>query len=762
MIHQRRGAIALGVASALAGGVLVPSGSRADSANPVLEEVVVTAQRREQNLQDVGISVTAFSGAQIRDLVFLDAVDIVQQTPNVTIAQSGAGAINTFAIRGVTQSDFAGVHESPVAVYLDEAYVSQNTVTNFSIYDLERVEILRGPQGTLFGRNATGGLVNYVTVKPGQEFDGYAEALIGSEGRQHYEGAVGGGLAETVSMRVSAVMNESDGLMKNRIGKDGQSTNDWSARGQVLFEPTDTLDIWVKGQYSKDDSDRGNYFHRVGYSGQFEPPPATDFFGYRSANEMNYWAGAWDFDGYNKVSVAQGTLRADWTLDSVTLTYLGDYQDIDSEYAEDSDVSPNNIFNYSQKSLVTQWSQELRASWQTAGTNNVVGAYFLNIDGDYSANSLVFGQEDVDWMDVFYGVPEPGGYNLVSTFPQTTKTWALYGQTEIALNDQFRLTLGARWTDDDKDYSFTQSWDNVEGAYVFFEGVDGPGDITYFDYKNTYSHGDWSGVIRLDYQPNDDWLWYGSINRGIKGGGFNAPVDATGLVGVNEFGQYIPFDQNNAAMEYDGEVLWAYEVGFKSTLAEGRARFNTSIFYYDYQDNQVYNMVGLTQIVFNSPASDMWGGEIELVVTPVDALDIMLGASYLDSNVEVPVGVRPDGKTTSSAVVSPEISLNGLARYTWELGDIGSLALQADFRWLDNQIFNLSNTEVIREGSNTVVNASLSYSAGTSGVYGNLFVKNLFDEQYREGAFDTTASFGSVEGSPGLKRWYGLTIGYRW
>ena len=152
MIHQRRGAIALGVAGALAGGVLVPSGSRADSVNPVLEEVVVTAQRREQNLQDVGISVTAFSGDQIRDLVFLDAVDIVQQTPNVTIAQSGAGAINTFAIRGVTQSDFAGVHESPVAVYLDEAYVSQNTVTNFSIYDLERVEILRGPQGSTSSR----------------------------------------------------------------------------------------------------------------------------------------------------------------------------------------------------------------------------------------------------------------------------------------------------------------------------------------------------------------------------------------------------------------------------------------------------------------------------------------------------------------------------------------------------------------------------------------------------------------------------------
>jgi iron complex outermembrane receptor protein len=763
MNDRRINVLALSIATVLGGASLRPATVHAAEGSLALEEIVVTAQKREENLQSVGISVTAFTQDQMRGFGFREATDITAQVPGLSAASSaGAGAINAFSIRGVTQSDFAGVHEAPVAVYVDEAYISQNTVTNFSMYDLARVEVLRGPQGTLFGRNATGGLINFVTAKPSQDFGAYTEVLYGSKNRLRLEGAVGGGLTDTVSARLSAVSNTSDGLMTNRIGKDGQAANDYSVRGQVLFEPSDLVSVLLKGQYSKDDSDRGNFFHRVGDAGRFLPAPATDFFGYRSANEGDPWTGAWDFHGFNKVDVTQFTAKADWKVsDHLTLTYVGDYQDIDEHYGEDSDVSPANVFNYTQTSKVKQWSQEARLAWQGDRATVVGGLYYLNIDGKYSTDSLVFGQADFDWSEAFYGIPEPGGYNLVSSFPQTTETWAVFGQMDYDLTDQLKLTVGARWTDDRKDYHFQQGWDNVDGLYVFFQGVESPGNVPYFDFKDNYSHSDWSGKIQLDYKQTDDLLWYGSINRGIKGGGFNAPVDASGLLAVNESGQFIPFDQNNAAMHYDGEVLTSYEVGVKSTLFDGRARFNASAFYYDYADNQIYNMVGLTQIVFNSNGS-MWGGELELGASPVDGLDLMLGVSLLDATVDLPPGVRPDGKTSSDPVVSPKLTLNGLARYEWSIGGDRSLSVQGDFSWKDKQIFNLSNTPVVKEGSHAVVNASFGYASGASGLYATAFVRNLFDEKYRIGAFDTTASFGSVEGVAGPERWYGVTVGYRW
>ena len=173
----------------------------------VLEEVVVTAQKREQNLQDVGVSVTAFTGDQLAKLGFTNSLDIIVQTPGLEVSGAGGGSINSFTIRGVTQNDFAASQEGPVAVYVDEAYISTNVVTGFSLFDLDRVEVLRGPQGTLFGRNATGGLLHYISVRPSQEFEGFVDVQIGESGRQRLEGAVGGGLTDTGHLEHQPLQN---------------------------------------------------------------------------------------------------------------------------------------------------------------------------------------------------------------------------------------------------------------------------------------------------------------------------------------------------------------------------------------------------------------------------------------------------------------------------------------------------------------------------------------------------------------------------
>ena len=671
----------------------------------VLEEVVVTAQKREQNLQDVGISVTAFTGNQIRELGFTNSVDVIAHTPNVEVTGAGGGVINTFSIRGVTQNDFSAAQESPIAVYVDDVYISQNIVTGFSLFDTERIEVLRGPQGTLFGRNATGGLVHYISTRPSDETEGFVDVLLGEEGRQRVEAAIGGALTDTLAGRLSGVYNESDGLIDNRIGNDLMQSDDYSVRGQLLFQPSDTLDILVKGLYSNEDSARGGYAHRVGFDGEFaKDPQATDFFGYNSGGDP--FKGSYDFDGYKKVDLSALTLNVDWEIGEFNLVSITNYQDIDHEYAEDSDASPNDVYNYQADDDVQQFSQEIRLSWEGDRSRSVVGVYYLDIDGDYSTFQS---------GEIFFG---PGFiYDLEAD--QTTETIALFGQTEIDLSDTFSLTLGARVNRDEKDFSFSEL-----GAKL---------------YSDDLSDDDWSGKLQLDYRPNDDWLLYVGVNRGIKSGGFNVPLGP-------------PADFST--FPYDGETLYSYEAGFKSSFGD-TTRLNGAVFYYDYEDYQAYTFDGFVPLLFNANA-DSVGAELELITNPIEGLEIMLGAGWLDATVDdLPMSISPSGE--EDPVLAPELSFSGLVRYSWEVMG-GSLAVQSDYSWKDDHKFNLAVTPVIEEESYGILNAMVSYTSGKEAWYVSVFVKNLTDEEYRSYAFDTTTFFGATEDVPGPERWYGANL----
>lgn len=675
----------------------------------VLEEVIVTAQKREQNLQDVGISVTAFSGDQIRQLGFTSSVDIIAHTPNVEVTGAGGGVINTFSIRGVTQNDFSAAQESPIAVYVDEVYISQNTVTGFSLFDLERVEVLRGPQGTLFGRNATGGLVHYVTAKPSNELEGFVDLTVGEAGRQRIEAAVSGGLSDTVSGRLSAIYNENDGLIENRIGPDLMQSDDYAVRGHLQFEPSDSLNILFKALLVNEDSRRGGYAHKVGFDGVFAADPAAvDFFGYQNGGDP--FTGDYDFEGRKDVDLTAFTLSVNWEIGDFTLTSITNVQNIEHEYAEDSDASPTDIYNYEADDDVDQLSQEFRLNWEGERSRSVIGLYYLDLDAEY----LTFQSGEV-----FFG---PGFvYGLAAA--QTTETVAVFGQTEIDLNDTLALTMGLRFNRDDKEYSFSEL-----GAELF------TGD---------FSDDDWSAKVQLDYRPNENWLWYAGFSRGIKSGGFNMPLGP-------------PADFNT--FQYDGEVLYAYEFGFKSTLGE-TTRLNASIFYYDYEDYQAYTFDGFVPLLFNANAEN-FGLEIELISNPVEGLELMLGAGWVDSEVQdVPASISLTG--SEDGVLAPELSFSGLARYSWSaLG--GTVAIQTDFSWKDDHKFNLAVTPVIEEDAYGLVNALVSYTSASEAWSVSVFAKNLTDEEYRSYAFDTTTFFGSTEDVPGPERWVGANLRFNW
>ena len=230
----------------------------------VLEEITVTAQKREQDISDVGISITAYSGQQLRQLGITSTLQLDDMVPGLLVTDFGSGTTTQFTIRGSAQLDFADHQEPPVAVYSDGVYNSYMGGVAFSFYDVDRIEVLRGPQGTLFGRNATGGLVHVISNKPTRENEGYLELTGGEFGQIRAEGAASGPLGDSLSGRLSLAYENTDGYQENRIGPDVNDVDNFSGRVQLLFEPGDDLSVHITGNYSRDDAYGQGYHVRSG------------------------------------------------------------------------------------------------------------------------------------------------------------------------------------------------------------------------------------------------------------------------------------------------------------------------------------------------------------------------------------------------------------------------------------------------------------------------------------------------------------------
>lgn len=683
-------------------GVAVATPANAQSV--FMDEIVVTAQKREQNLQEVGIAVTAYSGDQLRSLGFTNSIDLIAQTPGLEASGYGGGAITSFVVRGVGQNDFTPNQEAPVALYIDGAYQSSNVTNLFSLFDIERAEILRGPQGTLYGRNATGGLVHYITTKPSQELEGYLDLTAGEQGRVKVEAAVGGALSEKVSGRVSFNMNRDNGLLENDLNENTMRQKNVAVRAQLLIDPTEDVSILLKAQYGEENGSPG------GYSTDLPSGSTTDFFGNpSSASDGDPYTISNDYESFSKTDVLDLSANVEADIgNGIVLTSLTNYQDINAGYGEDTDSSASSAYHYTQQADIKQFSQELRVSIDGEGYSAVIGGYFLNIDGGFSIDQ--FG-------DIYFG---PGTVFNINA-DQKTSTYAIFGQVEYALSDLLSLTVGLRYNYDKKEYVLTAP------------------DYGFATFNGKFSDSDWSGKIQLDYQASENVLVYAGVNRGIKSGGYNLPLT--------------PADPS--VLEYGGEVLTSIEGGVKSSLGE-RTRLNISAYYYDYNDYQAYNIDPyFNALIFNAEAK-MHGGEIELTTSPVDGLDILLGMSYVDTEVSgLPVLLYPGG--TSEAALSPKLTFNGLVRYAWPLFD-GEASVQGDFSWRDDHTFNLAVSDPVVEGSYGVINLRLGYTSSNEVWSASVFVKNLTNTRYRRFAVDGTAFFGTFENILGDKRWFGGNV----
>jgi len=769
----------------------------------LLEEVTVTAQKREQNMQDVGISITAYTGDQLEQLGFTKSSDIARFTPGVHVGGNLAGQNLQFTIRGVAQNDFNDQTESPVAVYIDDTYVAMAQGQRFAMYDLDRVEVLKGPQGTLFGRNATGGLAHFVSRRPTDELDGFIRVEYGDYDRLKLEGAVGGPISDGISGRLSGYFHEQDSYLDHSYdpanpqsftpselalsqgtGDDFGGEENSAVRGQLLFDIGDTASLWLSANWAdselatspyqseatapildaqgrqrnaifqpKDSTAQGFTYEtgapiENGIFGPFARPiPGSDGTGYidKDGNGLDYTEGDFSFDDLNTMESVGFSAKLDWQIGDMDFVSITDYKDFEKFMGMDVDSAPMNQLSVWFDAQVDQVSQEFRLSGSTNTMRWVTGLYYLHVEYD---NNIGFKALDNAPL-----LLPPG--TLPADYPahveQETDNISVFGQFDMDLSDKLSLTVGLRVMEEEKDFLYDLQVRELTSAKDFANGTlfgtfsDVVGLPVSTRFTDDTSDTLWAGKVQLDYKPGDDMLLYAGINRGVKAGGFNAPIDFGGA-------QLTP---GGYSYEYDEEVLLSYEVGFKSTLMDGMMRLNGSLYYYDYQDYQGYVFAGVSGNVVNYD-STVVGGELELITSPVDGLDIILAGSYIDAEVE-DVEVAPGVFENAEPSYVPPLQLSGLIRYAWPVGD-GEMAVQADASYSDNAYYTLRNYDSHEMDDYTLANARISYATGGDSNWEfSAFVNNLTDEENEVMGFDISLFCGCSEIAVGEPRWWGVS-----
>jgi iron complex outermembrane receptor protein len=731
----------------------------------VLEEIVVSAQKREENLQDVPISVTAFTGEQLDALGITDFTEITQQIPALQL-NAWSPNLTIFNLRGISQNSFNDNLEGPVAVYMDDAYVGSLNGISGQMFDMKRVEVLRGPQGTLFGRNATGGLIHYISQDASDaDTNGYVEAEAGDYGRAGLEFAVGGSFTDNVRARLSGRWSEMDGyidsvdtnlpggggLLFPGSGQDIGGLDGYALRGTMQVDFSDKLqgNFWIK--YSEDtDIPTGGY---VFENCPFQAPPndtlcEVDQFG-RAITEPGvidlFGLPADEHEHYNEHpgilnrEQTSVTARFDYSMDNGTeFTSITNYMGMDKFYDEDGDALAIPILTFQTFVDWTQWSQELRWSGETDKSRWQVGAYYLDMENDGGTNvtgapafgnllasGRVVAAGGVDTA-LATGNPFNGFEGAVGNqlYLLESKNWSVFGQADFDLTDRLTMTTGLRWSQDDKKINLGITYaDNFNPVPILVDGSAARAALN--PGVDEVDYGDWAGRFALNYQLSDSTIIFGSVNRGIKGGNWSTGVGAN-VTEVN--------------FRHNEEVLWSYEAGFKSDFEN--ARLNATVYYYDYEDYQAFSLAGGGPFIGNSDASSV-GGEIELFLYPTERLDIILGTAFIDSTVDRVAGANSvvGGGTSPNDILdaefpnAPKLSFNYLFRYNFDaLG--GNLAAQIDGVWNDDQFLEVTNGSGTLQKSYNVSNARLTYTSGSDRFTVSGWVRNFTDETYKQYTLD--------------------------
>lgn len=716
------------------------SGRPGGSENQV-EELVVTAEKRAEGLQNVSNAITAVSGATLERASVKEVGDLTQLTPSL---QFGTRSTNVFiAIRGIGQAGQDIGSQSGVTVSLDGVPLLNHFMMNPTFLDVERVEVLRGPQGTISGRNATGGAINVDSLAPTSGTDGDLAFTAGDYDRLGLKGYFNTQLSDKLSARLSFNREEAQGWLKNGFtGKRNDDTDITEVRGQLLYKPTDNLSVRALVDYTHDRSDPS--FSLL--LGRADParPTVTQVPGYpypqNNIKDLTFY---FNEPNHRDVKDYRTAIIAKWDLNSnVSLTSTTGYIKHNIDLTDvDVDDTPAPSARFDLIGLYAE--QETQEFTLTANLGDradlVAGAFYMH---GQSSEPLYLSL--ATFKNYLVYLPE-----------ETLDSYAGYAQFRYNLTQKLRLTLGGRYTTDVKSYSEASSVAGTPGFHA------DSGKFSAFTPRYV-----------LDYTPSDDTLIYGSVSRGFKSGGFNTLGDVS--LPVNRF---------------DPEYVWNYELGLKSMMFDRKLRMSLTGFYADYTNLQqtIFILNEATQVRFprvqNSSTATIKGVELEGEATPVAGLRLTGAVTYLDAKFgffcnnnplypNLPtsascVGVTRGGQALPAGALqiqnnvlpqAPQWQFNTSAQYTFPVSGQLEVIARVDYKWQSRTYFDIYNNPQNSQGAYGLLNASVGVETQDKAWLLTAWVRNASDERYISEASAGSGANAAITGSLGMPRMYGVTL----
>jgi iron complex outermembrane receptor protein len=717
-----------------------------------LEEIIVTAQKRAESAQDVPIALSVFDSNTLRDANIRRIDEIALRTPNFTMMRVNVGEPQ-FYIRGVGSTSDSAAGDPTVGVFQDEVYVGRISGAAFDVFDMQRVEVLRGPQGTLYGRNTSGGAVNFVPNRPEQEFFASADLSMGSYGYLEGQVVANGGLTDTISGRLSVSHREHNGYSKNiDTGAELDDEDNWSARAQVLFEPSDANRLLLSYDYVTDDTqgsarvpfpvfDKG----QVGAGNNFALAALRRIWPAESNLRRAYSVE----ESFQERDIDGLTARYEHDASYGSWTILGAWRSVNLAWYEDLDglkpfgfppVTPPFPTPYGwvlknrdiADEEAEQYSLEARlASPSDSKLKWVAGLYLFD--------------ESVERTEQFitqFSLLAAAGGDVTFGQDVDSTSYAVFGQMTYPITEQLGITAGLRYSDDEKDAHQTAVNNNPADAtpgIPLFPGQ--PYDISASDSWNPLT-----GKLGIDYRTENGNLLYGLISRGHKSGIFPSQNNV-----IQNVGEATP-----------PEEVWNYEAGAKTQWANDTLRANIALFYMDYSDLQLFRLDPQLRLVTFTEDTTNYGAELELLAAPDENIEVGLNLAWLTAEVD---GGVNDGAELPRA---PEFSAGIFAQFGWELWG-GSASVRTDLKWTDdyrteiayntgNAAADAANARITEVNSFTLLDMRAVWAPGDGNFELSLWGKNLLDETYPTHIIPFFGNGFSIFGPP---RTYGVSIGWR-
>lgn len=743
------------------------------------EQIIVTARRKAENLQETPIAIAAFTAEEIkvRNLQNLD--DLGSFTPNVdfstgTVDIGGAGNA-VFFIRGIGQVDYAPSFDPGVGLYVDGVYIGRSVGAILELPDVAQIEVLKGPQGTLFGKNTMGGAINITTVMPTEDFTGGLDLTYGEDNRFNVNADIGGPLNDIFSFRASAAYRSQDGFVNrpnagDKAGEEGTFVS--RLKLQADFGQTTVL---LSGDFTSISADANLAFHPFydvasaglatlwnNFVGIPSGTPLSSADASPDDPRLNFGIASneADYDGWGVA------LKVEHDFGGPVLRSVTSARGFEARNVREADGSVANfaILDYSDEQWQITQEVLLFGNAFDDRLSYTIGGFFMKEDAKGSWDVLLA----PGLFEAFEGLPGPviplvPGFACPSMIPMApcaggagnplnlafdllqqirpdieTTSYAVFGEAEYQITDQVAVFAGLRFTRDQKDYQ-------VETLRL-----SGRPPIV----PLTMASDSWNDVsprIGIKYQPSDDMLVYATVSKGFKSGGFNARP-------ANVFFAQRPFDP---------ETVWAYEAGFKSDLAGGRVRFNGAAFYYSYRDQQLQangvapGDVNPAQFTDNIGRSRIWGLEGDVTVSVTDQFTVLSGFGYLNAQYKE-TGQDITGLSLDTELQkAPEWTANAAAQYVQPLDDYGELLARVDVAYTAENFPDARNTPSLRQRGHVLVNARIGWASPDERYSVALYARNLFDTKFIVNGFDVSAFEGSVLAIPSQPREVGITAGIR-